>query len=291
MKCALSLSEIEIEITIITTFKKQIIMEQKVFKTIDANCNYVFVKSEQKLTPFRAVKSVYHLDTGETENYIKIEGSDKEQVFDGTMNFYRNEDDFKKGIPVSTPTWNKSLKDIMYDLFRYVKEDENGPYVWTCENGEAVKWRIEEHTNTIVIDHQDKKNTTIGCESPEDYFSPEEVYRYNDYKVMTDDGVIEREGIYKRLFLTDEQNKLVDKLQAVVEECAKNGIAIDFDHANYEVLAFNVNNIKEYGYEPVYDEDKEAAYPLYLTRAGRAIHGISDINTDDGGVYFIIDRK
>ena len=174
----------------------------------------------------------------------------------------------------------------------YVNEDETGPFVWTYVNGEATKWRLEEHTKMVFIDHNDSKNNRIDGQLPKDiYESTDEVYMYNDYAVQDKDGKHEvREGVYRRLFLTDEQNALLDKLQTVIDECKDAGIALDFNTASYVLMAFNAKNIKEYGYDPIYDEEKEAAYYLDLSKAGRYMRNVGDYNTEDDSVKFVIEK-
>ena len=274
-------------------------MEQKSFQVINtANCKYVYLTDQKKLMSMGPMETVYDLETGEANQQFDLGGEGRLTQIPLDSQFYVNEQSFKAGnrIPTEYAIETCTLVNIMEQLFRsfYVKEDNVGPFVWTYENGEATKWRLEEHTKRVFIDYNNRQNNRIDGQLPRDiYESAEEVYMYNDYTVQDKDGLDEvREGVYRRLFMTDEQNALVDELQAVINKCIKAGVALDMDLAVYEVKAFNAANIKEYGYEPVYDEDNgERSYQLLLDKAGRTIKGIGDINTEGGDVYFVISKS
>ena len=270
---------------------------EKTFQVINTvNCKYVYLTEQKKLMSMVPMETVYNLETGDANQKFNLGGEGKLTQLQLNSQFYVSEESFKLGAPLSADHAIETcaLVNIMEKLFPSycVKEDEVGPFVWTYKNGEATKWRLEEHTKMVFIDHKDSKNNCIDGQLPKEVFeSAEEVYMYNDYVVQDEDGKHEvREGVYRRLFLTDEQNALLDKLQAVIDECKEAGIAIDFNYAYYGVVAFNAKNIKEYGYEPFYDEEKEAAYYLDLSKAGRCMHNIGDYNTEDDSLKFVIAR-
>lgn len=272
-------------------------MEQKNFEVINtANAKFVYLEDEKKLVSMQPARTTYYLDEDKAEQTF-ILGGDESQThrlaLDGK--YYVSEAAFAGGasLPRENAVRPDKLDDIMKSLFRayLVKEDETGPFVWVYENGQATKWRIENHAEKVVIDHINGK-VDCGIELPETYFDPEEVYKYNDYVVQEKDGKTKvREGVYRRLFLTDEQNALVDKLQEAIDECTKGGISIDFDYADNSVTCFNIKNIKEFGYCPSVDEETEESYPLDLSRAGRCLKRIGDYNTDDGDMAFVIKKS
>ena len=269
-------------------------MEQKTFEIINcSNAKYTYNDNERKLMAIKPHETVFDIDSGTVGQTFIMGGNETPVTLTAESKFYTSEESFKLCVPLylEQATRKNTLKDIMGVLFCYVYEDEVGPFVWSYANGNAYKWRIEEHAKTVRINHVDSGKTTMDCEKPESYRNSEEVFMYNDYTVQHNDGTKEvHEGVYKRLFLTNEQNALLDKLQAVIDECKEAGIALDFNYANYGLMAFNTKNIKEYGYDPEYDEEKEAAYCLDLSRAGRYMRHIGDINTDDDCVQFVIEK-
>ena len=269
-------------------------MEQKNFEVINtANAKFVYLEDKKKLVSMQPAQTTYYLDEDKAEQTF-ILGGDESQTHRLALDdkYYVSEAAFAGGasIPRENAVRPDKLDDIMKNLFRayLVKTDETGPFVWVYENGQATKWRIENHAEKVIIDHINGK-VDCGFELPDAYFDPEEVYKYNDYVVQEKDGKTKvREGVYRRLFLTDKQNALVDKLQAVIDECNKAGVAIDFDYSDSTVTCFNRNGIKDYGWEPPYDEDNDKTYRLDLSRAGRALSGIGYINTEGNSVEFVI---
>lgn len=273
-------------------------MEQKTFQVINtAQCKYVYLTDEQKLVSMELMETVYDLESGEAFQQFKLGGDEHLTQLSLNSQFYISEGSFKLGAPLTGKQAidTIALVNIMEMLFksRYVKEDEIGPFLWVYENGEAAKWRLEEHTKRVFIDHNNLDNCRIDTELPTVYYaSADEVYLYNDYVIQDRDGKqVVHEGVYRRLFLTDEQNALLDQLQEKIKECENAGIALEFNLATYELTAFNANNIKEYVYDPFIDEEKEESYYLDLSRAGRAISGIGDFNTDDDCMKFVIEKK
>jgi len=145
----------------------------------------------------------------------------------------------------------------------------------------------------VFIDFCDRKNSRIDGELPKEYYySADEVYQYNDYAIQDKDGKkVVHEGVYRRLFLTDEQNALVDKVQGAIDACIKAGVTFGFDYADNQLTCFNMKDIKKVGYCPQVDEETEESYPLDLSRAGRCLKHIGDYNTDDSDLEFVIKKS
>lgn len=269
-------------------------MEQKTFEVINnSNAKFMYQAEEKKLVSVNPVSVTYYLEAGCADCRFSIGGDESNTaILDLNGQYYVSEAAFKSGafLPRENAVRTMTLTDIMSRVFRpyMVKDDEIGPFVWIYENGQATKWRLEEHTEKVTI-HYDCRNPQLDCDIPDAYCSAEEVYKYNDYILQEKAGeCVVREGIYRRLFLTDEQNALVDRLQEAINECNKAGIAIEFDYAGNTVMCFNRRNIKDYGWEIEYDAETEESYGLELDRAGRAIKGIGDINTEENN--FIIEK-
>lgn len=273
-------------------------MEQKIFERLNgSNANFMYDKDNQKLVKIQLVSTIYYIESGEVEEMCILGGdSEIQRICNLDNQYYCSEATFKSGAPLDREqaVIKETLKDVMKHVFRayLVKEDEVGPFVWVYENGQATKWRIEEHTKKVIVDYTDHYKATMDCDEPEAYESADEVYMYNDYILQEKAGeCVVREGVYRRLFLTDEQNALVDKLQEAIDECIKGGISIDFDYADNSITCFNIKNIKEFGYCPSVDEETEESYPLDLSRAGRCLKRIGDYNTEDGDMAFVIKKS
>ena len=272
-------------------------MEQKIFERLNFNAQFAYDKDNQKLVTVQRVSTTYYIESGEAETMCILGGdSGIQRICSVDSSYYGSEAAFKSGEPLEREqvVIKETLKNIMGHVFGayMVKQDEIGPFVWVYENGQATKWRIEEHTKKVIVDYTNNDKCTMDCDTPEIYHSADEVYMYNDYILQEKAGeCVVREGVYRRLFLTDEQNALVDKLQEAIDECIKGGISIDFDYAYNSVTCLNIKNIKEFGYCPPVDEETEESYPLDLSRAGRCLKNIGDYNTDDSEMAFVIKKS
>lgn len=273
-------------------------MEQKIYERLNgSNANFMYDKDNQKLVTIQLVSTIYYIESGEVEEMCILGGdSEIQRICNLDNQYYCSEAAFKGGAQLGREhaVIKETLKDVMKHVFRayLVKEDEVGPFVWVYENGQATKWRIEEHTKKVIVDYTDHYKATMDCDEPEAYESAEEVYMYNDYILQEKTGeCVVREGVYKRLFLTDEQEKLVDKLQDAIDACIKGGISIDFDYCSNSLNCFNIKDIKEFGYCPQIDEETEESYPLDLSRAGRSLKHIGDYNTEDSDLQFVIKKS
>lgn len=274
-------------------------MEQKIFERLNrSNAKFMYDKDAQKLVTVLPVSTIYYIESGEVEEMCILGGdSEIQRICSVDSEYYCSEAAFKGGAPLDKQhaVINETLQSIMCHIFRnyYVKVDEIGPFVWVYENGQATKWRIEERTKRVIVDNQSNDGKyTMDCDKPEVYESSEEVYMYNDYVLQQKAGECEvREGVYKRLFLTDEQNALVDKVQEAIDACIKAGVSIDFDYADNYVTCFNMKDIKEFGYCPSVDEETEESYQLDLSRAGRCLKHIGDYNTEESDLQFVIKKS
>lgn len=272
-------------------------MEQKIFERLNYNAQFAYDKDNQKLVTVQRVSTTYYIESGEAETMCILGGdSEIQRICSVDSAYYCSEAAFKSGTPLEREqvVIKETLKNIMGHVFGayMVGQDEIGPFVWVYENGQATKWRIEEHAKKVIVDYTNNDKCTMDCDTPEIYESADEVYMYNDYILQEKAGeCVVREGVYRRLFLTDEQNALVDKLQEAIDECTKGGISIDFDYADNSVTCFNIKNIKKFGYCPSVDEETEESYPLNLSRAGRCLKNIGDYNTDDSEMEFVIKKS
>ena len=272
---------------------------EMIFKSVNNRAPYIVDEDSKCLRQLHLTEIVYDLTSGETKlKWIEAETgafmlgdlSDKQ--------VYGSEEQFKKGETIKRSdlyTEVSFAKVINYATpNRNVKTENNRLYSWVYENGVATKYYYDERIKTITTtfgsDGCGVREIKTDVEFPEMYYDAEEVYEFNDYEIVNNDGTKTfHEGLCRRFELTKEQHALVDKLQDVVNECMEAGIKITFDLGIYELVAFNVKGIDRIEYEPEYDEDTEVCHRLNF-RNERKIKGVYDVNTDDPSVQFVVKK-
>lgn len=274
------------------------IMEEnnKVFKRVKNQyyTPYIYDTKEQCLRQLQFIMTTHDVKAGTSEHQWRMAETGEIITGDLEGEIYSSEAAFNCGNTIPCDSLYEKMDDD--HLFRYVsashKHCDNGrTYIWVYENGQAVKWFFDERINEVVecVGKKGEYPWKTDVEIPESYSCVEEVFEYNDYEVVHNDGTREyHEGVLNRLTLTPEQKALADKLQATINECKEAGMGIIFDYSDYNMYAFNKSNVKEVSYDADYDEDTEERYHFSLKRAYR-FNGISDANTDDD--YYLIIKK
>ena len=210
---------------------------------------------------------------------------------------YANEDLFKKGelLKPSDLYANKTIYEVIRSEVcrRNVKCEGVRDYLWVYQNGVCAKFYLDDEigkiTKTWGTDGTGQCKTETDIKMPESYYSPQECYEFNDYEIVNNDGTKTfHEGLCKRLKLTKDQEVLVDKLQAVIDECKEAKIQVSFDLNDYTLTAYNVANVERVEYDPCVDDDEVAHY-LNL-REARTISGVYDINTEDDSLQFVVKK-
>lgn len=288
-------------------------MEKKIFRTISAGVRYMYNKEMQSLVEVKLICEVFSLNSGKASQIWRVANTDKTartryepatdeepEKFDGEM--YHTFEDFEKGkkMTIDELFFNHSTEcDICSGLVKglvYIKIDEKGAYIWTIENGQAVKWYFREHIDTVTWEYNEEGQITVtsdydGGELPEAYSSSEEVYKYNDYRFVDAEGNEEvREGVYKRLKLDDDQKLLANKLQQVLEECKEAGMKVYFSTTHYDLRAVNQRKVERIGYDPEFDEETEQEFGFDDRRASHVFSGVYDLNSEDSDMKFVIKK-
>ena len=268
----------------------------KIFKRVKSAYHnpYIYDTRTKCLRQLQFLQTTYDVKAGSSEHQWKMAETGEIITGDPSGEIYMNEAAFNVGDTIPSSALYENLTELQ--LFRWLPgrsmTEGDRVYIWAYENGQAVKWFFDEHVSEVVetiSDNNSYTNWKADVEIPESYSSAEEVYEYNDYEVVHNDGTREyHEGVLNRLTLTPEQKALADKLQAVINECMEAGMGIIFDYSDYNMYAFNKSNVKEVSYDADYDEDTEERYHFSLKRAYR-FNGISDANTDDD--YYLIIKK
>lgn len=268
----------------------------KVFKRVQNQYYnpYIYDTKEKCLRQLKFVKTIHDVKNGTSEHYWKM--AETGEVITGNLEgeIYFNEAAFNCGETISCSALYENMDEPR--LFSHVpaayKRNENGrTYVLIYEDGQAVKWFFDEHITEVFECVGDKNEFPwkANAEIPESYSCVEELFDYNDYEIVHNDGTREyHEGVLGRLALTPEQKALADKLQSVINECKEAGMAITFDYSDYNLYAYNQLMIKEVGYDAQCDDDTEERYRLTLRRAYE-LKGIGEVNTDDD--YFLVIKK
>ena len=269
----------------------------KIFKRVRGEYRkpYIYDEKAKCLRQLQFLMSTFDVETGNSEHQWKMAETGEIITGDLAGEIYLDKIAFNNGRTISHDSLYENMTEsqllnrvpVSHRSFK----DER-VYIWTFENGQAVKWFFDEHINEVVETISDKGDYTIwkaDAEIPESYSCAEEVFEYNDYEVVHNDGTREyHEGVLNRLTLTPGQKALADKLQSVINECIEAGMAIDFDYSDYSLMAYNQSQIKEIGYDVSYDEDTEERYRLGFRKA-YTFKGVGDINTDDD--YYLVISK
>ena len=289
-------------------------MDKKIFRTISCGVRYMYNQEMQSLVEVRPLREVFNLNNGKATQEWRVANTDavmtthyepatdeEPEKFDGEM--YHTFDDFEKGkkMPIDDVFYQPRKEDHICNCLmkcgnRYLGMDDKGAYCWIYENGQAVKWYFRGHINTVTWEYSEKGQTTVtsdcGCELPEAYSSSEEVYKYNDYRFVDAEGNEEvREGVYKRLKLEPDQEKLAEKLQQVLEECKAAGMKVYFSNTHYDLRAVNQRKVEQIAYDPEYDEETEQAFEFDDRRVSHVFSGVYDLNIEDSDVKFVIKKK
>lgn len=262
------------------------------FKKVTNHQPFIYDDFDKCLRQLKLASVTWNIKRGETT--IKWLTAETNEIIVGDLSdydVYASKETFSNGNKIGAGLYKEASA---YDIFsllsrRYMNIEDGRCYVWTFEDGQAVKWFYDEHISSVTFNTEDNTFKS-DVEIPESYRSASDVYFYNDYEVVNNDGTKEfHEAMGKRIFLTDEQNALVDKLQSILEECEKAGVTIVMDYYDYSIKAYNKAATGEVEYSPCVDGEKQVAVKVDLERA-RIITGICDINTDDD-YYFVYDKS
>ena len=270
------------------------------FKNVNFRAPYIVDEDSKCLRQLHLTTIVYDLTTGETKlTWIEAETGKLIMGDLSDKKVFANEEHFQKGEILKQIDLyaESSINKVIYMnlSFRNAKVDGKRYYSWVYRNGHADKFYYDEEISAIKItfgdDGKGVKKVETDIELPETYYDVEEVYDFNDYEVVNNDGTKSfHEGLCKRLRLTDGQNVMLDKLQAILDECSRAGIQIAFDLCNCQLTAFNKANVECVGYDPGYDEEMEICHYLNL-RESRTLSGVYDINTEDSSLQFVVAKN
>lgn len=270
------------------------------FKSVNNRAPYIVDVNTKCLRQLHLTEIVYDLTTGETKmKWIEAEIGN---IVSGDLSdkmVYANEEQFGKGeqLEMKDLYATKSFQEIINYATpdRCVHMDGKRPFSWVYENGVATKYYYDERINAITTtfgpDGKCCRDIKTDVEFPEMYYSAEELYVFNDYEIVNNDGTKTfHEALCNRLKLTPEQEALVDMVTDAIKECKKAGVHISFDICDYQLIAFNVSQIERLEYSPCRPDDDEIA-TTFAIRNPKVIPGVYDINLDDPEWQFIVKKS
>ena len=270
------------------------------FKNVNCRAPYIVDEDSKCLRQLHLTTIVYDLMNGETKlTWMEAETGDFVFGDLSDKQVYVSEEQFKKG---------EQLK--LTDLYKYenfwliinyatpnrrVLKEGDRYFSWVYRNGVADKFYYDEEVHTITTtfgtDGTGQRKIELDVEIPETYHNAQEVYDFNGYEIVHNDGTkTYHEGLCARLKLTKEQEALVDKLQSVLNECRDAKIHIRFDLSDYNLTAYNVADVERVEYDPIIDEKTEVCQYLNLRKA-RTLSGVYDINTEDDSLQFVVKKS
>lgn len=241
-----------------------------------------YVKNGDCIMHVTVSKMTFDLKKQEVTTFLT--GSDgKEIVKNGEFNMFRTPEDFKENSHIpnhtkSTQELIKAVRELPHPNFEsFAVEDVIYKYacVWRFENGEPVNTPVVVN----IVNYGDDGFTILDGHLPEKFWDTrEKAFRYNEYKVVDDDGeVFIEQGIQKRLALTEEQKAIVDELSELFKKAANANIAFICDRYYDDSLrAFNGEYVVDYGYEAGHGDIEGDEIPfneLEFARTGASLYG------------------
>lgn len=210
------------------------------------------------------VNCTYHAkELKTTVEYIVTLADRKEPVTISTKHpaFYHSEDDFHKGIMIveaEKTLYERFNNSTRARLFRSKENVQSG--VFQIElfhyNGEMP---IEVIPNEVCVrtDANGGNHMTVdgvSLTNQNTYSSIAACLAVNPHKVVLPDGTeVMRDALDRPFMLTDEQNAMIDELEALLERMKQANICVYFDSDASDVYAYNKTNCTH----PIYDDSPE----------------------------------
>lgn len=287
-------------------------MEQN-FAAMSMKNVYWFNRDREALVQLVLVRSNFYLDSHKARHeWAEKDGDPKKIVLmtdydpetpDELPRFYATTEAFEKGeiIKHDGLYCMDNEQDVCIQLLkdrtnRTPHTDEKGTFVWAFVKGQAVKWYFRKHIDVVTWHYENGCLDRATCDAdggvPENYSSCEEVYDYNDWTEVRENGErVKHEGVYNRLRLEPDQEELAGKLQQAIDACKEAGMDIYFNYASYDLNAVNVRHIESLEYDPSVDEETEEAHCFDDSRVAHVFKNVGDLNSEDSAVKFVIKKQ
>ena len=207
---------------------------------------FIYNEETKRLESYQFIKAEFTLGSDVVTYYCKL-GGQETRFCDSNLQVYASERDYEIGKvrPVfHVYDYNLAHVGIMSDKT-----------AWMYEDGHAVKRCVDD----VVLTYTRGELTS----ATKMYMSREDVFKYNDYKVLDADG---KEHVVTciatRMRMTEEQQEILERLRKVIKEAEEHGIRICYDYNHEQINAYNVQNTTDVyaGYLPEMEDGYTDVY-------------------------------
>lgn len=210
----------------------------------------VFTMIDGELTFVKVNSTIFNLESGVVEYKISLPDG-TERVLEGDIDFYENEDEFKKGeskhSTVITTTELLDSNFIAYD------HDENGvyPFGWVMKDGEPAKVALDFKTYNF---HKDCFNDLDF-----EWWKTRDVcLENNDYTIVNEDGTKTfHRSLRGYIKLNDEQKKAIAVVEDAIKQAESKGIRFVYNGESDRISFVNdPGNLLTYDCD--FNDDKQS---------------------------------
>ena len=221
-------------------------VKNKEFKYMPNKAFYTPI--DGKLTFVKPIKTFFSNADNILEYFVKLPDGTK-KCLPENMKAYMSEKDYREAKEMSfgTTSYVNMARNRGINIKKV--EDYCSPTVWEMKDGEPIETEVDV---TITME------CGVGCkvkvyrdgevveEITNWYSSREECLAFNEYKVVEEDGTEHTVvGEMKRLSLTKEQEKLIEKLKDAIKAVKDANIRVIWDSENELLLPININDAED----------------------------------------------
>lgn len=234
----------------------------------------VFVSISGKVVSVKILKTYLSRELGCAElwclGYLVEDGRGEKYRLSPETKFYISEEDFKRDTCIRH--W--------FDFGcprRVISQD--GYYF---EGGQAKRGHIKDLLEEFALNQDGSIEVIKGC-MPTFYYTSEECYAYNDYRVCLEDGQeVLREGTHKSLLLNDEQKVILEEYKAIRQKMQDVNMLVIFDKGFWSTNVINATNVESIVDRGMSDEGVE----LFFSKEHEIPHMWDMFGYDGFGVKF-----
>ena len=234
-------------------------MKQRKVEIVESKEPYAFLNDAlRKVKIEEAVINLYAEDDKDVVRYIiSVDGKEHDE-FVKSEDLYDTVEDFRINKKARRDTWQAVCLLGSIGIETLATPTEFTTYTWVMDNGEPK--RIEVHIASLRYKCYIFTATVFDAVTNTTYHkwyrSREECLRWNEYKVVDENGERTVKGEYLKLQLTDKQKEAFNNLQAAFKAAEAAGIAFTWDNVDDTIHAFNTNEMDDYFSTDEYDEGR-----------------------------------
>lgn len=235
-------------------------------KQLATEKGFVYNDETGKLESYEFVSAEFSFANNTIVYHCKLGGKDAE-IHDGGLRVYASTEKYEQGIEAMPYT-------IADYEFRHLNVNTKTHTAWVFENGEAIEKSVDDIV--FILNSNHKLSIKDGTKL---YKTREDVFRYNDY-VMVDEQGVEHviESVATKMEMTEEQMVLIQNLKEAIDALLSKDVHLWYDTADEVLIAYNYNNVEDIsvGYAPDMEEDYHSVYDF-----GETIDFLGFIGCDD----------